>query len=65
MTTLAPQHKPYNLATAANVKSESEIESTMWKHVLALHIRRGEDWERVCEGKGETIAYILSIPPKP
>lgn len=64
MTTLAPQHEPYDLATAANAKSEGEIKSTMWKHVLALHIRRGEDWERVCEGKGETAAYILSIDPK-
>ncbi|KGB79128.1 hypothetical protein CNBG_4966 [Cryptococcus deuterogattii R265] len=61
MTTLAPQHEPYDLATAANVKSEGAIQSTMWKHILALHIRRGEDWERVCEGKGETAAPFVSF----
>ncbi|WVN91186.1 uncharacterized protein L203_106443 [Cryptococcus depauperatus CBS 7841] len=77
MDMLAPGSLLYDIEGVREAKSNSESMVGVWKHVLALHIRRGKDWERVCSEKGETSAPFVSfnklsllpgnenIPPSP
>ncbi|ODN80051.1 hypothetical protein L198_07861 [Cryptococcus wingfieldii CBS 7118] len=62
---LSPTTPLYDLEAAAEGKGKSAISTPIWKHVLAMHIRRGEDWERVCEEKGETSANMVSFNKLP
>jgi hypothetical protein len=48
---LAPDSSPYNLELARAAESDTVYRTTMWKHILAIHLRRGHDWEKACDDK--------------
>ncbi len=49
---IAPDSGIYDLAATARATSDVSYRTSMWRHVLALHLPRGADWEAVCEEKG-------------
>lgn len=49
---IIPDGELYDLNAAARATSENPYRTSQWRHVLALHLRRGSDWEGVCEEKG-------------
>lgn len=53
---LAPETAPYDLERIAHPTSDAVVRTHMWKHVLALHLRRGREWEQTCTEKGERAA---------
>lgn len=50
MPEIAPENSVYSLDPRAT--SDTPRPTSMWRNVLALHLRRGSDWEGVCEEKG-------------
>ncbi|WVR09242.1 hypothetical protein IAU60_006306 [Kwoniella sp. DSM 27419] len=62
---LAPEATPYDLDSLAHASSDTPITTSMWRHILALHIRRGRNWEAVCEDKGRNAAPFVSFNKLP
>jgi hypothetical protein len=59
MPELAPESSPYDLDRAERAVSAEPIRmGGPWRHVLALHLRRGADWEAVCERKGHSTSCV-------
>ena len=57
MPELSPESSLYDLQWAATaVSSEPRRTPSMWKHILALHLRRGHGWEELCDEKGRQSA---------
>ena len=56
---ISTDHVIYDLAAATRANEGTRQQTSMLRHVLALHIRRGEDWEGVCEEKGKRIAQVI------
>ncbi|WVQ81580.1 hypothetical protein IAT38_003704 [Cryptococcus sp. DSM 104549] len=65
MHELAPESPLYNLEALAHTTSDREVKSSTWKHILAMHIRRGPNWEAVCESKGENTSPFVSFNKLP
>ena len=60
---LAPESDPYDLARFGRAASSETVQfGQQWKHILALHLRRGSDWEEVCDEKGRRAASVPAIP---
>ncbi|WWC73331.1 uncharacterized protein I206_107298 [Kwoniella pini CBS 10737] len=62
---LAPEAYPYDLDAAARTTSTEVHKTSSWKHILALHLRRGHGWEEVCEEKGKRAAPFVSFNKLP
>ncbi|KAK8843501.1 hypothetical protein IAR55_007161 [Kwoniella newhampshirensis] len=65
MDDIAPEQPLYDLDAISHTTSNAGVKSTMWKHILALHIRRGPNWEAVCEEKGQRAAPFVSFNKLP
>ncbi|GFZ51511.1 hypothetical protein JCM24511_09278, partial [Saitozyma sp. JCM 24511] len=66
--TLAPESSLYDLSGESRMWSSSPGKSSGWKHILAMHLRRGADWEDVCDEKGHRAAPFVGFnkyPPLP
>ncbi|WVQ94802.1 hypothetical protein IAU59_001885 [Kwoniella sp. CBS 9459] len=61
---LSPDSQPYDLESVAHANGDP-VRTGMWKHVLALHLRRGKNWEMVCEEKGARAAPFVSFNKLP
>jgi hypothetical protein len=53
---LAPESSLYDLSRDSRMWSSSPGRMSGWKHILAMHLRRGADWEDVCDEKGHRAA---------
>lgn len=62
---IAPDTSLYDLEAVSRATSENPYETTPWRHVLALHLRRGKDWQDVCEEKGMRSAPFVSFNKLP
>ena len=49
---IAPDNTLYEVEASARATSAIPLRTSQWRQVLALHLRRGDGWERVCEEKG-------------
>ncbi|KAL7421402.1 hypothetical protein Q5752_004287 [Cryptotrichosporon argae] len=56
---LAPDASPYDLARVAHTTSAVPLRTPVWKHVLALHLRRGDGWQATCDEKGARAAPLV------
>ncbi|RXK35614.1 hypothetical protein M231_07144 [Tremella mesenterica] len=65
MPELATDHTPYDLDLIAHPTSDVMERTSSWKHVLALHLRKGKEWEHTCVQKGETSAPFVSFNKLP
>ncbi|WWC64268.1 uncharacterized protein I303_106878 [Kwoniella dejecticola CBS 10117] len=62
---LAPEAYPYDLDAASRTTSTDVHKTSSWKHILAMHLRRGHGWEAVCEEKGRRAAPFVSFNKLP
>lgn len=61
---LAPEAWAYDIDRIRTAPADPYKTST-WKHVLALHLRRGDEWEKVCTEKGMRAASVFSPKMSP
>ncbi|WWC91469.1 uncharacterized protein L201_006415 [Kwoniella dendrophila CBS 6074] len=62
---LSPESQPYDIEAISQATSQDVHKTTVWKHILAMHLRRGKDWEQVCEEKGRRAAPFVSFNKLP
>ncbi|WRT68820.1 uncharacterized protein IL334_005800 [Kwoniella shivajii] len=65
LPSLSPESLPYDLQAVSQATSQDIPKSTMWRHILAMHLRRGKNWEAVCEEKGQRSAPFVSFNKLP
>jgi hypothetical protein len=54
---LSPESNLYDVEKIGGPAVNDEMYRTrMMRHVLAIHLRRGKDWETICEEKGHRSA---------
>jgi hypothetical protein len=56
MPQLAPESSLYDLSAKGRAHDVEPSRTGMWRHVLAMHLRRGSGWEQVCDEKGQRSA---------
>ncbi|ORY29109.1 hypothetical protein BCR39DRAFT_565191 [Naematelia encephala] len=64
MPKLSRNSELYDLDRVAHAEAEP-YRTSMWRHILALHLRRGPEWEAVCEEKGMRSAPFVSFNKLP
>ncbi|TXT04829.1 hypothetical protein VHUM_04097 [Vanrija humicola] len=77
MPAIAPHSAAYDVDRIAHPRNKHIMPTNPWQHILALHVRRGDDWEATCEDKAARSAPFVSwnklpklpgnenIPPPP
>ena len=56
MPEIAPQSSLYDIRRVSEGTGDEVYKTGLWKHILALHLRRGDDWEDICDEKGHRSA---------
>lgn len=54
---LAPEAIPYDL-DRARTATDTPYKTGQWKHILALHLRKGLNWGEVCDEKARQSACV-------
>lgn len=60
MPEIAPDNSLYDLEAARMAQTDDVYRTSMWKHVLAIHLRRGGDWEQACDDKAIASAWVIA-----
>ncbi|WOO86038.1 uncharacterized protein LOC62_07G009524 [Vanrija pseudolonga] len=60
MPAIAPHSASYDVERIAHSRNKAIMPTNPWKHILALHLRRGDGWEAACEEKAARSAPFVS-----